>query len=242
MKTKKQVFAMTFYLACTFVIAFMGYNFVKREQNYKENEKITKTLVVYNDTNKSSGLELREVAKNIDEENTEEKCNNQEEVEEILEIEEESVNEQNVEEIIPEEPIVFEGMTLNELATKLDRSLTSTLSGTGYIFASRSIELGIDPYLAVAIVLHETGCNGQCSTLVTQCNNVGGMKTATKCGTSAYGAFPTLEDGINSFMNNLYNNYYAVGLNTPELINTKYAESTTWATQVRVYMEKLRAA
>lgn len=242
MKTKKQVFAMAFYLACTFVIAFMGYNFVKKEQAYKEKDAITKTLVVYNDTNKSSGLEIREVAKELDEEK-------KEEIEEIEKIEGEEVaptepveEEPVVEEVAPVEPIVFEGMTLNELAAKLDRSLTSTLSGTGYIFASRSIELGIDPYLAVSIVLHETGCNWQCSTLVTQCNNVGGMKTANKCGNSAYGAFPTLEDGINSFMNNLYNNYYAVGLNTPELINTKYAESTTWATQVRAYMEELRAA
>lgn len=234
MKTKRQVFAMAFYLVCTFVIAFMGYNFVKKEQNYKEKDANTETLVVYNDTNKSSGLELREVAN----EPVEEK---EEEIED-KEIESEEVVEETTQETIPVEPVVFEGMTLNELAAKLDRSLKSTLSGTGYIFASRSIELGIDPYLAVSIVLHETGCNWQCSTLVTQCNNVGGMKTATKCGNSAYGAFPTLEDGINSFMNNLYNNYYAVGLNTPELINTKYAESTTWAAQVRAYMERLRAA
>lgn len=234
MKTKRQVFAMAFYLVCTFVIAFMGYNFVKKEQNYKEKDANTETLVVYNDTNKSSGLELREVAN----EPVEEK---EEEIED-KEIESEDVVEETTEETIPVEPVVFEGMTLNELAAKLDRSLKSTLSGTGYIFASRSIELGIDPYLAVSIVLHETGCNWQCSTLVTQCNNVGGMKTATKCGNSAYGAFPTLEDGINSFMNSLYNNYYAVGLNTPELINTKYAESTTWAAQVRAYMERLRAA
>ena len=236
MKTKRQVFAMAFYLVCTFVIAFMGYNFVKKEQNYKEKDANTETLVVYNDTNKSSGLELREVA--TETEPVEEK---EEEIED-KEIESEDVVEETTQETIPVEPVVFEGMTLNELAAKLDRSLKSTLSGTGYIFASRSIELGIDPYLAVSIVLHETGCNWQCSTLVTQCNNVGGMKTANKCGSSAYGAFPTLEDGINSFMNNLYNNYYAVGLNTPELINTKYAESTTWAAQVRAYMERLRAA
>lgn len=241
MKTKKQVFAMAFYLACTFVIAFMGYNFVKKEQSYKEKDAVAKTLVVYNDTNKSSGLELREVAKEPVEEKEEEEKTEEIEDKEI-ESEEEVIEQPVVEETTPVEPVVFEGMTLNELAAKLDRSLKSNLAGTGYIFASRSIELGIDPYLAVSIVLHETGCNGQCSSLVTECNNVGGMKTAYKCGNSAYGAFPTLEDGINSFMNNLYNNYYAVGLNTPELINSKYAESTTWAAQVRAYMEMLRAA
>lgn len=242
MKTKRQVFATVFYLACTFVITFMGYNFVKKEQDYINKDLITRTLVVYNDTNKFSGLEIKEekVETEPKEIKEEEKI---EEKNEVIEEPKEVVEENTVvEEEVTVEPIVFEGMTLNELAAKLDRSLKSSLAGTGYIFASRSIELGIDPYLAVSIVLHETGCNWQCSTLVTQCNNVGGMKTANKCGNSAYGAFPTLEEGINSFMNNLYNNYYAVGLNTPELINTKYAESTTWATQVRSYMDKLRAS
>ena len=65
------------------------------------------------------------------------------------------------------EPIVYDGMTLDELAEKLNRSLKSTLSDTGMSFAKYAVEMGIDPYLAVAIVLHETGCNYSCSTQVT---------------------------------------------------------------------------
>ena len=60
------------------------------------------------------------------------------------------------------EPIVYDGMTLDELAEKLNRSLKSTLSDTGMSFAKYAVEMGIDPYLAVAIVLHETGCNYSC--------------------------------------------------------------------------------
>mgnify|MGYP002511620479 CR=1 FL=1 len=40
-------------------------------------------------------------------------------------------------------------------------------------------------YLAVAIVLHETGCKWTCSKLVRECNNVGGMK-GSGCGSYGY--------------------------------------------------------
>mgnify|MGYP006384337181 CR=1 FL=1 len=42
-------------------------------------------------------------------------------------------------------------------------------------------------------------------------------------------------------MNNLYNNYFSQGLNTPESMGPKYAASTTWATQVRTYMNEIKA-
>lgn len=142
---------------------------------------------------------------------------------------------------VEENPIVYDNMTMDELAAKLDRSLNSTLASKGYLFATRSIELGIDPYLAVAIVLQETGCKWECSTLVKQCNNVGGQKGAPGCNGGSYRAFSTLDEGINGFLNNLYNNYYAVGLNTPELINPKYAESTTWAEKINNYIAEIKA-
>ena len=55
-------------------------------------------------------------------------------------------------------------------------------------------------------------------------------------------AFGSLEEGISSFMNNLYNNYYAYGLTTPETINPKYAASTTWASSINNYINKIRAS
>lgn len=146
---------------------------------------------------------------------------------------------EQVEEVI-EDPIVYEGMTLNELSSKLDNSLKSTLSGTGYLFASRSVELGLDPYLAVAIVLHETGCTWQCSQLVTACYNVGGQKGGPGCFGGSYKAFTTLEEGINSYLDNLYYNYYALGLTTAETINPKYAESTTWASKINYYINYIK--
>ncbi|MDD3452966.1 MAG: glucosaminidase domain-containing protein [Bacilli bacterium] len=144
-----------------------------------------------------------------------------------------------VEEVIVE-PIVYDNMTLNELTDKLNRSLNSTLSNTGYLFASKSLELGLDPYLAVSIVLHETGCTWECSNLVNACNNVGGIKGSPGCNGGSYKAFNTLEEGINSYLENLYNNYYKVGLTTPEAINSKYAESTTWADKINYYINYIK--
>lgn len=138
--------------------------------------------------------------------------------------------------------VVYDGLTLDELSSKLDRSLNSTIAGYGNLFASKSIELGLDPYLAVAIVLHETGCSWDCSELVNQCYNVGGQKGSPGCWGGSYQAFNSMEEGINAFLENLYNNYYAIGLTTPEAINTKYAESQEWYHKIYAYIEKIKAA
>lgn len=144
-----------------------------------------------------------------------------------------------IEPILTEE-IVYDGMTLNELAEKLNRYLKSNLSGMGMVYASKSIELGVDPYLAVAISMHETGCKWGCSKLTRECNNVGGMKGKPSCGSGSYRKFDTLEEGITKFIENIAKNYYAYGLTTPEAMNHKYAESKTWATKVNNYINEIK--
>ena len=142
---------------------------------------------------------------------------------------------------VPVDPIVYDGLTMNQLAEKLNRSLNSTISGKGYLIASYSLQLGIDPYMATAIILHETGCNGTCSSLVRECNNVGGQKGGPSCGGGAYKAYPTLDEGIMGYLDNLYRNYYSYGLTTPETIGPKYAASPTWASQVNNYIALIRS-
>ena len=140
-----------------------------------------------------------------------------------------------------EEPIVYDGMTLKELANKLEKNLKSTLTGYGMVFAKYSIKYEVDPYLALAIVLHETGCNsGICSSLTRNCNNIGGMKGTSKCGNGPYARFKSLDTGIEAFFKNLSANYYKQGLRTPEQIGKKYAESSTWATKIRYYMNIIK--
>lgn len=138
----------------------------------------------------------------------------------------------------PEEPqIVYDNMTLDELSDKLNRTLSSNLSGYGNFVATYALEKGIDPYLAVAIMMHETGCEWGCSSLVRQCNNVGGMK-GSGCG--AYGYFNTLEEGIQRFIDNIYNNYYAYGLTNANLMGSKYAEDPEWSNKVNTHIEKIK--
>lgn len=136
--------------------------------------------------------------------------------------------------------IVFDGMTMTELSNKLNRSLNSSIAGKGELIASYSIERGVDPYLAVGIMLLETGCKWTCSGLVQKCNNVGGQKGSPNC-SGGYRSYPTLDDGIRGFIDNLAVNYYAYGLTTPEAMNPKYAQSTAWATKVRNYMSSVSA-
>ena len=141
------------------------------------------------------------------------------------------------EEIIETEPIVYEDMTINELASKLERSMKNELSGHGYLYASYSLERGVDPFLALAISLEETGCNWNCSSLIKNCNNVGGMK-GSGCG--SYGYFNTLDDGIKAFIDNIANNYVAYGLTTADTMNPKYAENPMWSTNVNNYISIIR--
>ena len=135
-------------------------------------------------------------------------------------------------------PVVYDDMTLEELSDKINRSLNSTISGKGNLIASHSLDMGVDPYMATAIILHETGCTWGCSYLVNACNNVGGQK-GSGCGSYSY--FETLDDGIRAFINNLKYNYIDYGLTTPEAINPKYAEDPNWSNNVNKYIEKIKA-
>jgi len=181
----------------------------------------------------------------------------QKEVEAVI-VKEEKIEEEKQEEVIEElveeqpkveeQPIierneVYNGMTIEELSDKLNRSLNSTVAGYGNLFATYSLEKNVDPYLAVAIMLHETGCKWTCSELVRSCNNVGGQKGSPSCGSGSYRRFDTLEDGIRGYIDNLSANYFALGLNTPETISRKYTgyEGGTWATKVNSYIEQIKA-
>ena len=143
---------------------------------------------------------------------------------------------------IPPRIEVYEGMTLEELGEKINRNLgTGYLSGKGNLIASKCIELGIDPYITTAIILHETGCKYNCSTLVKQCNNVGGQKGAPGCGGGSYKYYATLDDGIVWHIENLYYNYFSKGRTTVETIAPRYAASTAWSGKINWYVNLIRA-
>ena len=138
---------------------------------------------------------------------------------------------------------VYDGLTLEELGAKLDRNLgNGYIGGKGELIASYCIEKGVDPYIATAIILHETGCRAKCSNLVQYCNNVGGQKGRPTCGSGSFKRFDTLDDGIRGFVDNLYKNYYAVGLTTVETIAPKYCEGNTWAGKINWYINVIKTS
>lgn len=139
-----------------------------------------------------------------------------------------------------EEKIVYDNLTMQQLSDKLNKSLNGLLSGKGNTFANYSIEYGIDPYLSLAIVLHETGCKWNCSYIATTCNNIGGQVGYPNCGNSGYKYFPTLEDGIKGFYDNLYYNYYNYGLTDVYSIHSKYAEDPNWPTYINNYIFEIK--
>lgn len=152
-----------------------------------------------------------------------------------------SISELSKENNVTKRVIVYDGMTMSELTEKLNRSLKSTIAGKGDIFASYSLERGVDPYLAVSIMLLETGCNWSCSSLMRRCNNVGGQKGSPSCDGGSYKSYPSLDEGIKGFIDNIADNYYAYGLTTPEAMNKKYAASNMWAIKVNNYISSIKA-
>lgn len=140
--------------------------------------------------------------------------------------------------IIPPRVEVYEGMTMEELGAKLDRSLKNEITGKGIVIASKCIELGVDPYIATAIILHETGCGqSSCSQIARNCYNFGGQKGA---GCGAYKRYNSIDEGLQGMIQNLYNNYYAHGLTTVETIGPRYAESGTWVSKINWYVNNIR--
>ena len=133
--------------------------------------------------------------------------------------------------------VVYDGLTFDELVVKLDRNLYNELSGKGYLYASRCLEMGVDPYLAVAISLEETGCKWHCSSLVKYCNNVGGM---IGNGCNGFSSWASLDDGIRAFIDNISRNYVAYGLTTADAMNSKYAENPLWSFNVNNYIKIIK--
>ncbi|MBP3800336.1 MAG: glucosaminidase domain-containing protein [Bacilli bacterium] len=133
---------------------------------------------------------------------------------------------------------VYDGLTMEELAAKLNRNLgNAALADKGELVASYSLSKGVDPYVATAIMIHETGRGT--SRMIRTCNNVAGQKGTPSC-MGSYKGYDTIDDGIRGAIDNLYRNYYAVGLNTVEKIGPKYAESNTWVSKINNYIAKIK--
>ena len=96
--------------------------------------------------------------------------------------------------IVPPRVEVYGGMTLEEVAAQINKSLKNDITNKGMVIASKCIELGVDPFIASAIILHETGCGqNQCSNIARNCYNYGGQK-GSGCG--AYQRYSSVDEGL----------------------------------------------
>jgi len=141
----------------------------------------------------------------------------------------------------PERIVVYENMTMDELAAQLEKSMYGILEGKGYVYANYSVQYGVDPYVALAITLHETGCKWGCSYLATNCNNIGGQKGNNTCPGTGYARFDSLESGIEAFFGNLSYNYYSQGLTDVYSIHKKYAQDPNWPNYINNYVNEIKA-
>lgn len=91
-------------------------------------------------------------------------------------------------------------------------------------------EYGIDYEIVLAIARLETGWFKSDAYLYG--NNPGGLSI-----NEVPMAFDTREEGVDAFVSNLANNYFALGLDTPEEIGEKYCPvNPTWSSVVRELM------
>lgn len=136
---------------------------------------------------------------------------------------------------------IMSGQTVEEIAIQLNKHLgTDMLMNKGELIASYCISLGVDPYVAAAIMLHESGCHSKCSALARKCYNVAGQKGSPSC-SGSYKGYSSIDEGIKGAINNLYKNYYSKGYNTVEKIGPRYAESNTWISKINSYVNLLKS-
>lgn len=133
----------------------------------------------------------------------------------------------------------YNGELIEDIINKINKVLSSTLTGKGEFIVRYSIEKNVDPYLTSAVILHETGCQWTCSYLARVCNNYGGNKGGPSCNGGSYRRFDTAEEGLKFAIDKL-SRYYNSGLTTPEEIGPKYAMSDAWPLKVNKYINKLK--
>ena len=190
----------------------------------------------------TSGMDVKNVAANANMIVKEVEPVYEEVVDTVEEVEMETLPAAVVE-TIPERVEVYDGLTMEELADKLNRNLGwDILSGYGYLIASESLSRGVDPYLVVAIISQESGCAGSngCSNLASACYNFGGIKGNPGCNGKSFKQYDSIEDGLIGLIDLLDRVYFSRGLTTPEAIGPIYCEGDEWAGHISWFINKIR--
>ena len=227
--------ALTFILALGLVLGIKSY--LLNSKKYTVNSSISHQNLDINRANKATTEAIREVEKSL----TNVIVAVDEELDEGIEVETSKYPYLIAPSFEDDGSIIYDGLTLTELTDLLNKSLSSYMTNTGYFFANYTKRTGINPYLSVAIVLLETGCKWQCSTLTVECNNIGGLKGSGSCRGGSYSQYNSLDEGITSYLDIIYKNYYLKGMDTPEKMASLYAASSEWSNKVNTYMNEIKS-
>lgn len=132
---------------------------------------------------------------------------------------------------------VSNGLTYDELVNKINKNIKGVLSNKGEYIVNKSLEIGVDPLFITSVIIVESGCSYNCSSLASYNYNFGGIKGSN----GSYMKYGSVDEGIDAVINVLYYGYISKGSKTPEAIAPKYAGgSTTWAPSVRSIMQKIK--
>ena len=94
----------------------------------------------------------------------------------------------------------FNGEKSDVIASKINRHLKGVLKNKGEFIVEYSLSVGMDPYLATSVMLHESGCSWNCSYLARVCNNLAGNKGGPGCNGGSYRKFNTIEDTLRNIL------------------------------------------
>ena len=131
-------------------------------------------------------------------------------------------------------------MSVTETIEKNNEPVVERLSNVDNLTIEERIELkchqyGIEPYIPLAIARLETG--HFTSRAFLDGNNVGGLSI-----NEMPMSFDSLDAGIEAFVQNLAENYFAQGLNTVEEIGAKYCpvNEENWVEIVNQLLEEYK--
>lgn len=150
--------------------------------------------------------------------------------------------------VILENNLTYEGEDAVIIGKKIDNYLKNELSGSGELIAKYAINYKINPYLIASMIIENTNCDTNCTTLVKRCNNVYNAIynkdniNETSCFGGNYQKFNTKEDSIKSFIKYVKVNFYDQELTTPNTIYKAYKKDASWAFWVNEYMNKIKSS
>ena len=148
--------------------------------------------------------------------------------------------------VLLETNLSYNNESASTIGKKIDNYLKGDMKGFGEFIAKYAIANDLDPYFVAGMIVEATGCDTECSVLVTKCNNVykalynkENMGEAS-CFGGNYQKFNTIEDSVKSFIKYVKINFYEKDLKTPGAIYKIYNKDVRWVFRVNQYIDKIK--